>query len=330
MSTDPTAARRAEPAPEGAEQAAPRGIRLPTEFPPAPEHSRLAERLAACRAQGRPALIGYLPVGYPSTDESIAAAIELGRAGADIIELGVPYSDPVMDGPVIQEATAMALARGFRVDELFRAVREITAATDAVVVVMTYINPVLRRGVDRFARELAEAGGAGIITPDLVPEEAEQWFAASAAHGLDRIFLAAPSSTTQRLEMISRASSGFVYAVSVMGVTGAREKVSDAAEKLVADLRAAGAPAVCVGLGVSRREHVEQIGAYADGVIVGTALVCALGEGGPEAVGALTRQLAGREPDGHDPAEPASGTAADTVPSTAPRDPQAPSGESRR
>lgn len=264
-------------------------------FPAPNPDSKLAARLAACKAEGRAALIGYLPVGFPTVDESIEAAIEMGKNGADIIELGLPYSDPVMDGPVIQRATAQAIANGFRTDDLMRAVREITQATDAVVVVMTYWNPVLRRGIDRFAQELAAAGGAGLITPDLVPDEAADWFEASEKYGLDRIFLAALSSSPERLKMISQASSGFVYAVSVMGVTGARSSVSTAAEQLVSDLREAGAPAACVGLGVSRREHVEEIGAYADGVIVGTALVKALAEGGPEAVGALTRELAGRE-----------------------------------
>lgn len=263
-------------------------------FPAPNPDSKVAARLAQCKAEGRAALIGYLPVGYPSVDESIAAAIEMGRNGVDIIELGLPYSDPVMDGPVIQRATVEAIAKGFRTDDVFRAVREITAATDAVVVVMTYWNPVLRRGIDRFAQELSAAGGSGIITPDLVPDEAVDWFAASEKYGLDRIFLAAISSSTERLHLISKASSGFVYAVSVMGVTGARASVSDAAETLVADLRSAGAPAACVGLGVSKREHVEEIGAYADGVIVGTALVKALTEGGPAAVGALTRELAGK------------------------------------
>lgn len=265
-------------------------------FPPANDaSSRVSARLAQCKAEGRAALIGYLPVGFPSLDESIAAAIALGNNGCDIIELGVPYSDPVMDGPVIQQATAQALEQGFRLDDLFRAVAEITAATDAVVVVMTYWNPVLGRGVDRFAAELAAAGGAGIITPDLVPDEASAWFEASEKHGLDRIFLAALSSTTERLHTITRASSGFVYAVSVMGVTGARSSVSDAAQQLVADVRSAGAENVCVGLGVSRREHVEEIGAYADGVIVGTALVKALADKGVEGVAALTRELAGRQ-----------------------------------
>ena len=227
-------------------------------------------------------------------DESVAAAIELGNNGADIIELGVPYSDPVMDGPVIQQATGTALDNGFKLTQLFDAVRRITEATNAVVVVMTYWNPVLAYGVDRFASDLAAAGGAGIITPDLVPDEASEWFEASEKHGLDRIFLAALSSSQERLKTIAKASSGFVYAVSVMGVTGARASVSEAARSLVDDIRAAGAKHACVGLGVSTRAHVEEIGAYADGVIVGTALVKALQQGGPEAVGTLTRELAGR------------------------------------
>ena len=263
-------------------------------FPAPNPDSQLAVKITDCKNEGRAALIGYLPVGYPSVDESIAAAIELGKNGADIIELGIPYSDPVMDGPVIQKATEEAIENGFRLKDTFRAVREITKATDAVVTVMTYWNPVLRYGVEEFARDLTEAGGAGIITPDLVPNEASEWFEMSEKYGLDRIFLAAISSSTERLHMISEASSGFVYAVSVMGVTGARSSVNNAAQQLVEDLRTAGAPRVCVGLGVSKREHVEEIGAYADGVIVGTALVKALQAGGAEAVGKLARELAGR------------------------------------
>lgn len=264
-------------------------------FPAPNTDSKLAAKIAQCKAEGRPALIGYLPVGYPSVDESIAAAIELGKNGADIIELGIPYSDPVMDGPVIQKATEEAIENGFRLTDTFRATREITAACDAVVTVMTYWNPILRFGVDEFAREFSEAGGSGLITPDLVPNEASEWFEVSEKYGIDRIFLAAISSSTERLHMISEASSGFVYAVSVMGVTGARSSVNNAAHSLVENLRSAGAPNVCVGLGVSKREHVEEIGAYADGVIVGTALVKALQSGGPEAVGQLARELAGRQ-----------------------------------
>lgn len=256
--------------------------------------SRLSQRLAACREHGRTALIGYLPAGYPTVETSIEAAVELGLNGADVIEVGIPYSDPVMDGQVIQDATAQALANGATVSDAFRVVRAVAERTDAVPVVMTYWNPVMQRGVDRFAADLAAAGGAGIITPDLIPDEAGDWFEASAAHGLDRIFLVAPSSTRERMEMTVRASSGFVYAVSVMGVTGARDSVSDLAQDVVERARAAGAQNVCVGLGVSRREHVEEIGRYADGAIVGTALVRALRDGGPSAVGRLAAELSGR------------------------------------
>ncbi|WP_330446750.1 tryptophan synthase subunit alpha [Kocuria rhizophila] len=256
--------------------------------------SALSRRIEQCRDEGRPALVGYLPAGYPNLEESVAAAVALGRNGADVIEIGIPYSDPVMDGPVIQAATTQSLANGFHVADVFTVVRAVAEQTDAVPVVMTYWNPVLQTGMDEFARRLAEAGGAGIITPDLIPDEAGQWFAASEEHGLDRIFLVAPSTTRERMDMTVAAASGFLYAVSVMGVTGARDEVSSAAEDVVARARAAGAQRVCVGLGVSRREHVLEIGRYADGVIVGTALVRALGEGGPEAVGRLAAELAGR------------------------------------
>lgn len=258
------------------------------------ENSRLSARIRECKEQGRPALVGYLPAGFPSVEESVAAAVALGQNGADIIEIGIPYSDPVMDGPVIQNATTVALRQGFRVSDAFAVVRAVAEQTDAVPVVMTYWNPVLQTGVDTFARELAEAGGCGIITPDLIPDEAAEWFEASQKYGLDRIFLVAPSTTKERMAMTVAASSGFVYAVSIMGVTGTRDNVSSAAEDVVARAREAGAENVCVGLGVSNRSHVSEIGAYADGVIVGTALVRALEEGGPEAVGRLAAELAGR------------------------------------
>lgn len=177
-------------------------------------------------------------------------------------------------------------------EQVFEIVRAVSEQTDAAVVVMTYWNLVDRMGVDTFARRLAEAGGAGIVTPDLVPEEAEGWFAASDRYGLDRIFLTAPSSTPERVRLISEVSRGFVYGVSVMGVTGARDQVSNAAEAVVAAAHEAGAPRVCVGLGVSRPEHIQEIGRYADGAIVGTALVAALRDGGPAAVGRLTAELA--------------------------------------
>lgn len=255
-------------------------------------HSKAGTALDAARAAGRTALVGYLPAGYPTIDESVEAAVQLGRNGADVIEIGLPYTDPVMDGPVIQDATTVALRNGFHTRDVFEVVRRITERTDAAVVVMTYWNLVDRMGVDEFARRLAEAGGAGLVTPDLVPEEAAEWFEASDRHGLDRVFLTAPSSSDERVALTVRSSRGFVYGVSVMGVTGARDQVSSAAESVVARAKAAGAERVCVGLGISRPEHVAEVGRYADGAIVGTALVKALRDGGPDAVGALARELA--------------------------------------
>ncbi len=253
-----------------------------------------AGKIAAARAEGRPALIGYLPAGFPDVPTSIEAAVALAENGVDIIEIGIPYSDPVMDGQVIQEATVQSLANGFKVPQIFDIVRGITERTDVAVMVMTYWNPVLRLGVDEFSRRFAEAGGAGLITPDLVPEEAGEWIEASTKYDLERVFLIAPSSTEQRVQRTVDASSGFIYCVSLMGVTGARSEVSSAAEAVVAAAHSAGAVNACVGLGVSRREHVEEIGAYADGVIVGTALVAALRDGGVPAVGRLAAELSGR------------------------------------
>ncbi|MEG2578236.1 tryptophan synthase subunit alpha [Arthrobacter sp. JUb115] len=253
-----------------------------------------AQKIAAARAEGRPALIGYLPAGFPDVATSIEAAVALAENGVDVIEIGIPYSDPVMDGSVIQEATVQALANGFKVPQIFDIVRGITERTDVAVMVMTYWNPVLRLGVDEFSRRFAEAGGAGLITPDLVPDEAAEWIQASEKHGLERVFLIAPSSTEARVQRTVDASSGFVYCVSLMGVTGARTEVSSAAQAVVDAAHNAGAENACVGLGVSRREHVEEIGAYADGVIVGTALVAALRDGGVPAVGALAAELSGR------------------------------------
>jgi tryptophan synthase alpha chain len=256
-----------------------------------PATSKSAIAIDKARAEGRAALIGYLPAGYPSVEETIAAGIALARNGADLIEIGIPYSDPVMDGPVIQAATTEALAKGFSVRQVFDVVAGITSQTDAAVLVMTYWNPVVRMGVDEFSRRLAEAGGAGLITPDLIPDEAAEWMDASEKYGLDRVFLVAPSSTPERMRRTVEASRGFVYAVSIMGVTGARTAVSDAATGVVAAAKAAGAERVCVGLGVSTAEQVAEIAAYADGVIVGSALVAAVRDGGVDAVAQLTKDL---------------------------------------
>ncbi|WP_019928140.1 tryptophan synthase subunit alpha [Nocardia sp. BMG111209] len=252
--------------------------------------SRLESAFAATRAEGRAALIGYLPAGYPDLAGSVAACTAMVESGCDIIEVGIAYSDPVMDGPTIQAATEQALRGGVRVRDVFAVVQAIADAGGRAVV-MTYWNPVLRYGVDRFARDLAAAGGLGLITPNLIPEEAADWVAASEAHDLDRIFLVAPSSTEERLAMTIEASSGFVYAASTMGVTGARDAVSSMAPELCARIRVHSDIPIGVGLGVRSGAQAAEIAAYADGVIVGSALVAAAGEG-LDRVRALTAELA--------------------------------------
>lgn len=256
----------------------------------------VAPILEKCRGEGRAALIGYLPVGFPTVEGSIEAMRVLVESGVDIVEVGVPYSDPVMDGPVIQDAAVRALHAGVHLTDVFRATRAVADA-GAAALVMTYWNPVLRYGVERFAHDLAEAGGAGLITPDLIPDEADAWIDAADRHGLDKVFLVAPSSTPERLTAVTAACRGFVYATAVMGVTGARTSVGEAADDLVARTREHTDLPVCVGLGVSTGEQAAQVGRFADGVIVGSALVRCLTqapspEAGLEELGRLARELA--------------------------------------
>jgi tryptophan synthase alpha chain len=254
--------------------------------------SSVAPVIAARKAAGSGALVGYLPVGFPDLATSIEAAVALVENGVDVLELGVPYSDPVMDGLVIQKATQASLENGFKLGQTFEAVAAITARVSAPVLVMTYFNPVLQYGVDRFADDLLAAGGAGLITPDLVPDQADSWLATSERTGLDRVFLAAPSSTDARLRLTVENSRGFVYAVSTMGITGARADVDTAARALVARLRDAGATSTCVGVGISTGEQVREVLQYADGAIVGSALVTALADGGVPAVARTAAALA--------------------------------------
>ena len=218
------------------------------------------------------ALIGYLPLGYPTVEKSIEAAKTLIENGVDVLELGFPYSDPGMDGPVIQSATVEALKNGTHLEDLFTAVEDITAE-GVPVLSMTYWNPVHWYGVPHFAKRFAQANGAGLITPDLPPEEAGEWKEASEEYDLERVFLAAPSSSRKRLELISRSTNAWVYAAATMGVTGQRSSLDPATRALVSRLREAGAPLVCVGIGVSTGEQAREIASYADGVIVGSAFV---------------------------------------------------------
>lgn len=260
--------------------------------------SKLSEVLAAARAQNRAVLVGYLPAGFPSVDGAIAACRAMVEGGVDIVEVGLPYSDPQMDGPVIQRAVEGALVAGTNTHDVLRTV-EAVAATGAPTLVMSYWNPIERYGVERFAKEFADVGGAGLITPDLIPEEASPWLAASDEHGLDRVFLVAQTSTEERLATTTAACRGFVYAASLMGVTGARDAVNGAAEGLVARTRAATTLPVCVGLGVSDAAQAAEVARFADGVIVGSAFVRRLIEAPHEAAGlAAVRELAGQLAEG--------------------------------
>jgi tryptophan synthase alpha chain len=260
------------------------------------------------RADGRAALVGYLPAGFPDVAGGIDALRVMVDSGCDVIEVGLPYSDPVMDGPTIQAAAQQALERGIRTTDVLRTV-EAVAATGVPTVIMTYWNPVEsygrasgrshgRSGVARFAADLASAGGAGLITPDLTPDSDPHWPAAADAHGLDKVYLVAPSSTDERIAMTVAACRGFVYATAVMGVTGARASTSELAGPLVARTKSATDLPVGVGLGVSNGEQAAEIAAYADGVIVGSAFVRVLLDhaddraAGLRALGALTEDLA--------------------------------------
>ena len=254
----------------------------------------LEEVLAAAKADGRAVLVGYLPVGCPTVEESIEAMVAIVDSGVDIVEIGMPYTDPLMDGPVIQDAANRALDSGVHVADVFKAVRAVSDA-GAACVVMIYWNLVLRYGVEDFARDLKEAGGSGLITPDLVPDEAQDWLDASERHGLNRVFLVAPSSTPDRLAYTTSQCSGFVYATSVMGVTGVRESLGSEAAAVVERTREHTDLPICVGIGVSTPEQAEQVAQFADGVIVGTALVRTLldNDTQPERLAAIRAVAAG-------------------------------------
>ncbi len=236
---------------------------------------RLSSVFETARAEGRAALIGYLPAGFPDHRSSVELFHAMTDAGVDAIEVGLPYSDPLMDGPAIQEAVSMALEAGTTTDVVLDIVEQISGH-GATALVMSYWNPIERYGVQRFAERLASAGGVGVITPDLTPEEAGPWTAATDAFGIDRVFLVAPSSTQVRIDTVTSATTGFVYAASTMGVTGARGQVSSAAPELVARVREATKLPIAVGLGVSTAAQAQDVARYSDGVIVGSAFVNAI------------------------------------------------------
>lgn len=243
-------------------------------------------------AQEKGSLVGYFPAGYPNLEKSIQALVEMANSGCNLLEIGIPYSDPVMDGPVIQRATELALQNGFKTAMVFDVIRAVRKQTNVPILVMSYWNPILAYGVERFASDLANSGGQGIITPDLIPDEAGQWLRVSDQHGLERVFLAAPSSSQERVSKALQASRGFVYAVSTMGITGERTQLDALARSVVARIRDAGDRPACVGVGVSTAEQVREVNSYADGAIVGTAFIKAYEEAGIDALRAKVLELA--------------------------------------
>ncbi len=246
---------------------------------------------AHAKSEGRALLIGYLPAGFPTLSESIELVQAMCDGGVDLIEVGLPYSDPLMDGPVIQQAVDQALTNGATPMSVLTVVKAV-ADRGIVPVVMSYWNPIEQFGVENFARELQQAGGVGVITPDLTIEEGQPWIAAAEANDIDPIFLVAPSSTNERISKICHDTRGFVYAASTMGVTGARDQVSNMAPELVARVRQYTDLPIAVGLGVSNGAQAAEIAKYADGVIVGSAFVKAATAGGVPAVLELARELA--------------------------------------
>jgi tryptophan synthase alpha chain len=254
--------------------------------------SRVSEVFAANKAANKETLIGYFPAGYPSINESLEACVAMCQNGIDILELGVPYSDPVMDGAVIQEATEIALTAGFRLRDLFPLLSELTSKVDTPILVMTYWNPVVQYGVERFARDLKAAGGAGLITPDLIVDEAGEWLRVSDELGLDRVFLATPSSSQERIDRVVELSRGFVYTVSTMGITGARDDLDAKARSVVEKIRNSGVDQnTAVGIGISLREQVAEVNQYADGAIVGSVFVRAYANGGVAELVSQTKKL---------------------------------------
>ena len=253
---------------------------------------RLEGRLRGLRGEGRAALVAYGVAGYPDLPGSLDAFRAMADAGADVLEVGPPFSDPLIDGPVIQRAVTAALDAGTRLDDVLGLVADLTAGVDAPVVLLVYYNLVAHRGPERFAAELAAAGACGAVVPDLPPEEAGEWLAAAGRQRVAPVFLAAPTSTDRRLAAVGEAARGFVYAQASLGVTGLRQSLAAGIEGLVARVRAHTDLPVCAGIGISNAEQAAAVGRFADGAIVGSALVRRLGEGGLDGLRALTAELA--------------------------------------
>ena len=258
--------------------------------------TQLDQVMAQVRQENRAALIAYIPAGFPSQEGCAKAIQVLADAGVDAIEIGFPYSDPVMDGPVIQEAADISIKAGTQAADVFAALK-VASDTGVAAVVMTYWNPIAKYGVEKFAQSIADNGGSGVITPDLTIEESDEWIAATDKSGINPIYVVAPSTSNERLKYVTAKTGGFVYAASMMGVTGSREAVASTANELVSRVRTVTELPISVGLGVSTREQAKSLAAYADGVIVGSAFIKLLldapsEQAGLDAIYDLAKELA--------------------------------------
>lgn len=241
--------------------------------PRAAPPDRIAAAFGRCRAAGEAALVTYVMAGDPDLETSKAMAVACAQGGADLVELGIPFSDPIADGPTIQHAAERALAAGTTPRDVLAVAAHLRARSDVPIALMGYLNPILAHGVDRFARDCARAGVDALIVPDLLPEEAGEVSAALAAHGVRTVFLLAPTSGPERIEAAARAATGFLYFVSVTGVTGARKPLPEEIGPLVRGIRERSAVPVVIGFGVSAPEQARALGPLADGVVVGSAIV---------------------------------------------------------
>jgi len=242
--------------------------------------SRIEERFAHLRASGQKGLVTYVTAGDPDLDRSAQIIQRLDRAGADVLEIGVPFSDPLADGPVIQRATERALAAGTTLTNVLAMLKSLRASVSAPIVIFSYANPILRMGLDRFVADAQAAGVDGVLTLDMPPEEGETFRAAFKGAGIDTIFLLSPTTTVERIRRASELGSGFLYGISRLGVTGVRDTVDDSARELAVRIKSETSLPLALGFGISRPEHVRAIGQWADAAVVGSALVKVIAEHG--------------------------------------------------
>ena len=259
--------------------------------PPATNSTRISKRFAELRVKGELGIVAYITAGDPSLDATYKFVLALAEAGADVIELGVPFSDPVADGPTIQRASERALKSGTTLAGILDLVRRIRQSSQVPLVLFSYFNPILQMGLEKFAAAAAQAGADGVLATDMTPEESEEYRGILCAHNLDTIFLAAPTSSDERLKKIATCSSGFLYLISRTGVTGAKDSLSDELPALLRHVRQFTDLPIAVGFGISLPGHVSVLGGLADAAVVGSALVSEIEKASsPDAAAAALRE----------------------------------------